>query len=46
MKLIQTTGPTLEEQKPKGKKNSTVKLGKDLKHNKFKKKKSREILHK
>jgi len=38
-KLTQTTGPTLGEQKPKGRKNSTLKLGKgDLKHNKFKKK--------
>ena len=46
-KLIHTTGPTLGGQKPKGKKNSTLKLGKDLKHNKFKKKKKgREILHK
>src|SRR5574341_485381 len=34
-KLTQTTGPTLGEQKPKGRKNSTLKLGKgDLKHNK------------
>ena len=46
-KLTQTTGPTLGGQKPKVKKNSTLKLGKDLKHNKFKKKKKgREILHK
>jgi len=27
-KLIQTTGPTLGEQKPKGRKNSTLKPGK------------------
>ena len=35
-KLTHTTGPTLGGQKPKGKKNSTLKLGKDLKHNKLK----------
>ena len=35
-KLSQTTGPTLGGQKPKGRKNSTLKPGKgDLKHNKF-----------
>ena len=28
MKLTQTTGPTLEGQKPKGRKNSTLKPGK------------------
>ena len=28
MKLTQTTGPTLGEQKPKGRKNSTLKPGK------------------
>ena len=34
MKLTQTTGPTVGGQKPKGRKNSTLKLGKgDLKHN-------------
>ena len=34
MKLTQTTGPTLGGQKPKGRKNSTLKLGKgDLKYN-------------
>ena len=38
MKLTQITGPTLGGQKPKGKKNSTLKAGKgDLKHNKLKK---------
>ena len=36
MKLTQTTGPNLGVQKPKGRKNSTLKPGKgDLKHNKF-----------
>ena len=40
MKLTQTTGPTLEGRKPKGRKNSTLKPGKRKpKHNKFKKKK-------
>ena len=35
-KLTQITGPTLGGQKPKGRKNSTLKPGKgDLKHNKF-----------
>ena len=38
MKLTQTTGPILGGQKPKGRKNSTLKPGKgDLKHNKLKK---------
>ena len=38
MKLTQTTGPNLGGQKPKGRKNSTLNLGKgDLKHNKLKK---------
>ena len=42
MKLTQTTGPTLGGQKPKGKKNSTLKLVKGhLKHNKLKKKKKK-----
>ena len=37
MKLTQTTGPTLGGQKPRGRKNSTLKPGKgDLKHNKLK----------
>ena len=36
MKLTRTTGPTLGGQKPKGRKNSTLKPGKrDLKHNKL-----------
>ena len=36
MKLTQTTAPTLGGQKPKGRKNSTLKSGKrNLKHNKF-----------
>ena len=36
---MQTTGPTLGGQKPKGKQNSTLKPGKgDLKYNKLKKK--------
>ena len=40
MKHTQTTGPNLGGQKPKRRKNSTLKPGKrDLKHNKFKKKK-------
>ena len=35
--LTKTTGPTLGGQKPKGRKNSTLKPGKgDLKHNKLK----------
>ena len=39
-KLTQTTAPILGGQKPKGKKNSTLKLVKGhLKHNKLKKKK-------
>ena len=39
MKLTQTTGPILGGQKPKGRKNSTLKSGKgDLKHNKLNKK--------
>ena len=34
MKLTQTTGPNLQGQNPKGRKNSTLKPGKrDLKHN-------------
>ena len=38
MKLILTTGPTLGGQRPKGRKNSTLKPRKgDLKHNKLKK---------
>ena len=38
MKLTQTTGQTLEGQKPKGRNNSTLKPGKgDLKPNKLKK---------
>ena len=38
MKLTQTIGPTLEWQKPKGRNNSTLNLGKgDLIHNKLKK---------
>ena len=38
MKLTQTTAPTLGGQKPKGRKNSTLKSGKrNLKHNKLKK---------
>ena len=38
MKLTQTTGPTLGGQKPKGRKNSTLKPWKgDLKQNKLKK---------
>ena len=38
MKLTQTTGPTSGGQKPKGRKNSTLKSGKrNLKHNKLKK---------
>ena len=38
MKFTQTTGPTLEGQKPKERKNSTWSLGKgDLKHNKLQK---------
>ena len=37
MKLTQTTGPNLGRQKPKGRKNSTLKPEKgDLKHNKLK----------
>ena len=37
LKLTKTTGPTLGGQKPKGRKNSTLKPGKgDLKHNKLK----------
>ena len=36
-KLTQTTGPTLGRQKPKGRKKSTLKPGKRLKHNKLKK---------
>ena len=37
-KLTQTPGQNLEGQKPKGRKNSTLSLGKgDLKHNKLKK---------
>ena len=39
MKLTQTTGPNLGRQKPKGRKNSTLKPEKgDLKHSKLKKK--------
>ena len=42
-KLTQTTRPTLGGQKPKGRKNSTLKPGKgDLKHNKLKKKMKRQ----
>ena len=38
MKLTQTTEPILGGQKPKGRKNSTLKSGKrNLKHNKLKK---------
>ena len=38
MKLTQTTGPTLEGQKPNGRKNSTLKPGKRRpQHNKLKK---------
>ena len=47
MKLTQTTGPTLGGQKPKGRKNSTLKPGKRRpKTQKVKKKKGRDILHK
>ena len=43
MKLTQTTGLTLEGQKPKGRKNSTL----NLIHNKLKKNNEKaEILHK
>ena len=47
MKLTQTTGPNLGGQKPKGRKNSTLKPGKTLKHNQFKKiimKRTRNIM--
>ena len=41
-RLTGTTGPNLGGQKPKGKKNSTLKLVKGhLKHNKLKKKKKK-----
>jgi len=42
MKLVQTTGPTLGGQKPKGRQNSTLKPGKRRPQTQVKKKNSKK----